>query len=87
MANEIREKEPLTDAEILHDIKTKPTVPVWPHYAWAHNCCRHKAYQMAGKGGPEFLLVGAGEKRKMIRVLTAPLRKKLSIESAEGSHV
>jgi hypothetical protein len=72
----------LTDAEILNDIRTKPTVPVWPHYAWAMNCCRHKAYETARKGGPEFLHVGDGEKRKMIRVVTAPLRKKLGIEAA-----
>jgi hypothetical protein len=46
------------------------------------NCCRHKAYETARKGGPEFLHVGDGEKRKMIRVVTAPLRKKLGIEAA-----
>ena len=71
----------LSDAEILNDIKTKLTVPVWPHYGWAHSLGRNKAYEMAQKGGPEFLRVGDGE-RKMIRVITAPLRKKLGIEGA-----
>jgi hypothetical protein len=79
-------KGELTDAEILNDIKTKPTVPVWPHYGWAHSCCRHKAYEMARKGGPEFLVVRDGEKRKMIRVITAPLRKKLQIEEASADN-
>lgn len=70
-----------SDAEILNDIKTKPTVPVWPHYAWATGCGRNKAYQMANRGGPEFLRI-EGDKRPMFRVLTAPLRKKLGIEAA-----
>ena len=72
----------LSDAQILKDIKTKPTVPVWPHYGWAHGCSRNKAYELARKGGPEFLRVGDGEKRQMIRVITGPLRKKLGIEVA-----
>ena len=71
----------LSDADILKDIKTKPTVPVWPHYAWAHDCGRNKAYEMAKKGGPEFLRIGDG-KRQMVRAITAPLRQKLGIEAA-----
>jgi hypothetical protein len=82
MFSQINEKRQLSDAEILNDIRTKPTVPVWPHYAWAHNCCRNKAYEIAREGGPdEFLRFGGGEKRQMIRAITAPLRKRLGIEA------
>lgn len=75
------EKPTLTDAEILNDIKTKPTVPVWPHYGWAHGLGRNKAYELAKKGGQEFLRIGEGE-RPIVRAITAHLRKKLGIEAA-----
>ena len=72
----------LSDAEILEDIKTRPTVPIWPHYGWAHSCGRNKAYELAQKGKPEeFVRLGDGD-RKMVRAITAPLRKKLGIEVA-----
>ena len=67
----------MTDSEILNEIKTKLTVPVWPHYGYVFDCSRNKAYEMARKGAPEFLRMG-----KMIRVITAPLRKQLGIEGA-----
>jgi hypothetical protein len=66
----------LTDAEILVDIRTKLTVPVWPHYAWAHGCSRGTAYEIAKAGGPEFIRVG-----RLIRVVTAALRTKLGIDA------
>ena len=71
----------LSDAQILNDIMTKPTVRIWPHYGWAHNCCRNKAYELARRGGPEFLRMGDG-KRAMVRAITSSLRKKLGIEAA-----
>jgi hypothetical protein len=75
-------KTKLSDTEILNDIKTKPTVPVWPHVGFAFDCCRNKAYEMARAGSPdEFLRLGGGEKRQMIRAITAPLRKRLGIEA------
>ena len=81
MAAENSENSPLGESEMLSDIKTKPAVPIWPHYAWANNCCRNKAYEIAREGGPdEFLQFGGGDKRQMVRALTAPLRKKLGIE-------
>jgi len=66
-----------TDAEILNEIKTKRTVPVWPHYGFVYDCSRNKAYEEARKGGEEFIRIG-----KMIRVVTAPLRRRLGIEGA-----
>jgi hypothetical protein len=67
-----------SDAENLEDIRTKPTVPVWPHYGFAFCCSRNKAYEQARLGGPEFLRMG-----RMIRVITAPLRKQLGLDSAQ----
>jgi hypothetical protein len=68
----------LTDAEILSDIKNRPVVKVWPHYAWAVGVSRNKAYQIANealeKGNGEFLDLSS------IRAVTAPLRKRLGIK-------
>jgi hypothetical protein len=69
-----------SEEDILNDIKTRPTVPVWPHYAWANHLSRGKSYQVASLGGPEFLVI-PGSGRKTIRAITAPLRKKLGIEA------
>ena len=81
------DKPPLSDAEILNDIRTKPTVPVWPHYAWAYALGRGKAYEIAAKGGPEFLHIPAatnedGKKRTLYRAITSSLRKRLGIEDS-----
>jgi hypothetical protein len=69
-----------TDDEILNDIKTRPTVPVWPHYGWANHLSRGKAYQVANTGGSDEFLHISGGKRKTIRAITAPLRRKLGID-------
>jgi hypothetical protein len=82
MAKVRQPKKPISPDEILKDIKTKPTVPVWPHYGWAYDLSRGKSYAIAEKGGEEFLHIDAGRDRKMYRAITAPLRKKLGIESA-----
>jgi hypothetical protein len=81
MTKQAKDRETLSDADILNDIKTRPTVPVWPHYGWAHSLGRNKAYEIAKKGGPEFLRIGEGE-RPMVRAITAQLRAKLGIEGA-----
>jgi hypothetical protein len=67
----------VTDAQILEDIRTKPVVPVWPHYAWAHDVSRGSAYSIAKRGGPEFVRVG-----RLVKAVTASMRKKLGIEAA-----
>jgi hypothetical protein len=57
----------LSDAEILRDLKEKPTVPIHPHVAWALDCSRYKAYELAKAGGEMFLRVDNGDKRPMLR--------------------
>jgi len=45
----------LSDAEILRDLKEKPTVPIDPHVAWAFDCSRNRAYQLAREDKEMFL--------------------------------
>jgi hypothetical protein len=71
----------LTGAEILRDLKEKPTVPIDPHVSWALDCSRNKAYALAREGGEMFLRVDAGGKRPMLRGISAAIRKKLNIEA------
>jgi hypothetical protein len=67
----------LTPDEILHDIRTRPAVPLIPHYSWAFDIGKSKAYAEAKAGGDAFIKDDGG---KRIRVITAVLRKKLGIE-------
>jgi hypothetical protein len=69
----------LTDAEILRDLKEKPTVPVDPHICWAFGCSRYKAYQMAHQDKEMFLHIG--KKRPMLRGISSVIRKRFGIES------
>jgi hypothetical protein len=74
----------LTDAEIaeiLRDLKVKPTVPIHPHVSWALDCSRNKSYAMARQGGEMFLRVDAGGKRPMFRGISAVIRRRLGIEA------
>jgi hypothetical protein len=68
-------------AKILKDLKTNPTVPLVPHYSAIYGLSRGATYAAAAEGlangDPEFMRV-----RKVIRVVSAVTRKKLSIESA-----
>jgi len=64
-------------AEILEDIRTKPTVPVWPHAGKAYGLEKSATYAAANRGEIDIIRVG-----RAIRAVTAPLRKKLGIEAA-----
>ena len=69
-----------TPDDILTDIKTRPTVPVWPHVGWLYSVGKNKAYEMAQEGlsqkTGEYLRSG-----RTIRATTSPLRKQLGIEA------
>ena len=71
----------LSDAEILRDLKEKPTVPIHPHVAWALDCSRYKAYELAKAGGDMFLRMDNGDKRPMLRGISSVIRKRVGIES------
>jgi hypothetical protein len=69
----------MTDAEIINDIKTKTTVPVWPHWGRVNGCSKGTAYQRAQQGGAEFIRHG-----RIVRAVTSVMRRKLGIEGGQS---
>lgn len=67
----------MTDKEILDDIRTKPTVPLWPHAGWAFGRSRGATYAAAKNGDIDVIRMG-----RSIRAVTAPMRKRLGIDTA-----
>jgi hypothetical protein len=67
--------------KILKDFKTRPTVPLIPHYSAVYDLSRGASYKAAAEGvangDAEFVRVG-----KVFRVVSAVTLKKLGIESA-----
>jgi len=63
--------------EIIEDITHKPTVPIWPHVGAALGLSRGAAYAAAKRGDIEIIRIG-----KLLRAVSAPLRKRLGIEEA-----
>jgi hypothetical protein len=64
--------------EILDEIRSKPTVPIWPHVAKALGISRGLAYDAAKRGEYDVLEIGH---RKL--AVTASLRRRLGLNSAE----
>jgi hypothetical protein len=64
-------------AEILEEIRSKPTVPLFPHVAKALGISRWAVYEAAKRGEIEVFEIGH---RK--RAITASLRRKLGLEGA-----
>ena len=62
--------------QILADLRNNPTVPVWPHYAKLMNLSRGSAYASVKRGDVPTVEVG-----RLIRVISAPLRKKLGLDN------
>jgi hypothetical protein len=64
--------------KIMDDIKTKPTVPIWPHLGAVFGRSRGAIYEDANQGRLDYVIrVG-----RSFRAVTAPLRKKLGIDAA-----
>jgi len=66
--------------EILEEIRTKPTVPLWPHVGKALGISRGSTYNAAERGEIELIEIG---RRKL--AITAPLRRKLGLAGAEAA--
>jgi hypothetical protein len=66
---------PLTPEQMMEDILTRPTVPLYPHAAWACDLSRGATYEAARRG--DIQTIGLGRKRP---ALTGPLRRQLKIE-------
>jgi hypothetical protein len=69
----------MTMSEVLRDLKTRPTVPIWPYYGRAYSLGRGASYKAAADGlarnDPEFVRSG-----KSIRLVTAVTRERLGIK-------
>jgi hypothetical protein len=62
------------EKKILHDIMTRPTVPLWPHAGWALGIGRNLTYDGARTGQIETVAVG-----RRRPVPTSFLRRKLGL--------
>jgi hypothetical protein len=68
-------QEPLPSVEeCIQEIKTRPTVPAWPIVGVAVGLSRPGTYNAVNRGDFETIRIG-----RLIKVITAPLRKKLGI--------
>ena len=73
-----KQLEPAPSLEaVLDDLKRMPTVPIWPHVGLLLNVSRNGAYDAARRGDIEVFRAG-----RHLKVLSAPLRRKLGIEGA-----
>ena len=63
--------------EALREIRTRPTVPLWPHVGLALRMSRGSVYEAARRGEIDTVRYG-----RLIRAVTAPLRKRLGLDTA-----
>lgn len=63
--------------EAIEEIKTKPTVPLWPVVGTVLDLSRCGVYQAARNGEIDVIRIGS-----RVKAVTAPLRKKLGIDAA-----
>jgi hypothetical protein len=67
--------------QALDEIRTKPTVPLWPQVGLVLGLSRGSTYKAAREGQIDVVRFG-----HRIRAVTGPLRKKLGIDSVPLSH-
>ena len=63
--------------EILRDIRTKPTVPIWPHAGKALGLGRGSAYGAAKRNEIDVIRHG-----RLVKAVSASLPARLKIEAA-----
>jgi hypothetical protein len=63
--------------EILEEIKTRPTVPVWPHAGMALGLTKGGTYAAVHRNEIEVLRFG-----RLLKAVSAPLRKSIGMEAA-----
>ena len=64
--------------DVIEQIRTKPTVPLWPVVGLVLDMSKGSVYEAAHSGDIDVIKIGSRYK-----VPTAPLRKKLGIEAAK----
>jgi hypothetical protein len=71
----MKAKKTMEMKEVLEDIRTKPTVPLWPHFGMALGVSRNTLYEAAVSGDIDTIKVG-----RSIRAVSATLRKRLGLD-------
>jgi hypothetical protein len=66
--------------EILEEIRTRPTVPLWPHAAMALGVSRGSAYAAASRGEIDTIRIG-----RSIRAVSASLRRRLGLKEQSSA--
>ncbi len=63
--------------DAIEEIRTKPTVPLWPVVGTVLNVSRCGVYQAAREGDIDVIRIGS-----RVKAVSASLRKKLGIDAA-----
>jgi hypothetical protein len=67
----------MTIEEAVHRLMTRPVINVWPELGLLFGVGRNEAYEMVRRGEVETVRAG-----RLIKPISAPLRRKLKLESA-----
>lgn len=67
--------------DIVEEIRTNPTVPIWPHVGAVLRLSRGTTYAAVSRGDIEVIRI-----RRVLRAVTAPLRKRLGIDGHPVRH-
>jgi hypothetical protein len=62
--------------EILAEIRSKPTVPLWPHAGMAYGLGKSATYKAAHAGEIEVMRLG-----RLLKAVTAPMRARLGLSN------
>jgi hypothetical protein len=63
--------------DAIHEIQTRPAVPLFPHVALALQMSKSAVYEAAKKGEIDVIRIN-----RSVRAITAPLRKRLHMDTA-----
>lgn len=63
-------------AKILVEIRSKPTVPLWPHAGMAYGLGKSATYKAAHAGEIDVLRIG-----RLLKAVTAPMRARLGLDT------
>jgi hypothetical protein len=70
-------RPPMKIADAMLELTTKPVIPLWPTAAAILGCSRSEIYALAARGEIDVISIG-----RLKKAVTAPLRRKLKLESA-----
>ena len=70
-------RPPMKISDAMRELTTKPVIALWPTAAAILDVSRSEIYAMAARNEIDVLRTG-----RLIKAITAPLRKKLKIDKA-----